>query len=116
MSTRIDYGERSVRCWRTDHNQGRLINRRRELADEKHGRQSIEAIAHDDPRWPIILMEEVGEVAHALTYDSGASPSDLADEILDVMAVCGAWLDALRVAGIRPDDRGAWLAGLLEDR
>jgi NTP pyrophosphatase (non-canonical NTP hydrolase) len=110
VSTRIDHTDMTGRCFRSDHNQARLINRRRELADEKHGDQSIEAIAHDDPRWLSILVEEVGEIAHALTYDSGADPTDLADEVLDVMAVCGAWLDAFRVAGVLPDHKGAWLA------
>lgn len=114
MTTRIDYSEISSRCWRTDHNQGRLINGRRELAHEKHGDKSIEAIPQGDhASWLAVLMEEVGEVGevgHALTYDAGQTLGDLADELLDVMAVCGAWLDALREVGVTPDPKGTWLA------
>lgn len=109
--TRIDTSETSTRCWRTDHNHARLVNRRRDLAHEKHGENSIEALAADDPMWVAVLLEEVGEVAHALTYDSGQTKSDIADELVDVMAVCSAWLDALRLAGHHPDTKGAWLAG-----
>lgn len=103
MATRIDTSDISSPCWRTDHNQGRLVNRARELAHEKHGVDSIEAVAADDPRWVAILGEEYGEVCHALTYDSGASVQDLADELVDIMAVAGAWLDAIRVDhGVHP--------------
>lgn len=107
---RIDFSDISRRCYRTDHNVARIINQRRQAAHEKHGEQSIESLDHDDPRWLSVLVEEVGEVAHALTYDSGLESSDLADELADVMAVCSAWLDALRVAGVRPDTKGTWLA------
>ena len=43
----------------------------RAKAHQKHGANSIEAIPADDPRWLSILVEEIGEVAHAMTYDSG---------------------------------------------
>lgn len=114
MSARIDRSEIATRCWRSDHNQGRLVNGRRELADEKHGDKSIEALEYDDPAWMPILVEEVGEIAHGLTYD-GATGHDerwhaIANELLDAMAVCGAWLDALREEGIHPDAKGTWLA------
>lgn len=108
--TRIDLSEMGTRCFQTDHNQARLLNRRRELASEKHGNESIEALPVGDVRWLAILIEEVGEVARTRTYDSGATLVDLADELVDVMAVCGAWLDALREAGIHPDAKGVWLA------
>jgi hypothetical protein len=39
-------------------------------AHQKHGANSIEVVAADDPRWLSILVEEVGEYAHELTYDS----------------------------------------------
>ena len=108
---RIDMSEGcGMRCYRTDHNHARLINQYRQAAHAKHGQNSIEAMAHDDPRWLSVLVEEVGEVAHALTYDSGESAADLAAELIDVMAVASAWLDSLRVAGVRPDTKGAWLA------
>lgn len=108
--TRINNADTATRCWRTDHNQARLLNRRRELAHEKHGANSIESMPAADQRWMPVLIEEIGEVAHAITYDSGKTMTDLADELLDVMAVCGAWLDALRVAGFEPDNKGVWLA------
>ena len=106
---RVDFSDISRRCYRTDHNQSRLVNNRREEAHQKHGEQSIESVPAFDPRWLPILMEEVGEVAHALTYDAAQSPAELADELLDVMAVCGAWLDALRVEDVHPRT-SAWLA------
>lgn len=106
---RIDTSETSTRCFRTDHNVARLIRNARERAHAKHGDNSIEAIPADDPRWLSVLVEEVGEVAHALTYDSGASPEQLAGELVDVLAVASAWLDALRVDGVHPLT-DAWLA------
>lgn len=106
--SRIDKENLQNRCWRTDHNQARLINWAREKAHAKHGLNSIEALPASDPDWLAILAEEFGEVAHALTYDSRDNQA-LANELLDVMAVAGAWLDALRVEGVRPVS-GAWLA------
>lgn len=67
--------------------------RAREKAHEKHGANSIESIAADDHRWLTILVEEVGEVANALTYDG---PSEgLRGELIDVLAVASAWLAAI---------------------
>lgn len=106
---RIDYSDITSRCWRTDHNQARLINAAREAAHAKHGDQSIEAIPATDPRWLAVLVEEVGEVAHALTYDATGGPQAVAAELLDVLAVAGAWLDAYRVDGVKPPTP-AWLA------
>lgn len=77
----------------------------RAKAHVKHGTNSIEGIAAGSPAWLAILMEEVGEVAHALTYDSGASVTDLRSELVDVLAVASAWLDAL--------DRTTWIDGIL---
>lgn len=61
-------------------------------AHKKHGDQSIEAAAAGDPRWLPILVEEVGEVAHELTYDAAGS---VRAELIDVLAVASAWVDAL---------------------
>ena len=67
-------------------------------AHDKHGDNSIESIDPLDPRWLSILVEEVGEVAHELTYDS---TGDLRAELIDVMSVVSAWIDALdRRAGV----------------
>lgn len=58
----------------------------------KHGDQSIEALDARDPRWLSILVEEVGEAAHELTYDASG---DLRAELVDVLTVATAWLAAL---------------------
>jgi NTP pyrophosphatase (non-canonical NTP hydrolase) len=67
--------------------------RARAKAHAKHGANSIEALAADSPRWLPVLIEEVGEVANTLTYDG----PDLATraELMDVLAVVTAWLDAI---------------------
>lgn len=63
-------------------------------AHAKHGPNSIGAIPAGDPRWLPILVEEVGEVAEALTYDKASRPG-LRAELVDVLAVASAWIDAL---------------------
>ena len=98
--TRIDQSEASTHCWRSDHNIARIINDARQKAHAKHGDNSIEAIDATDPRWLSILVEEVGEIAHALTYD--AKDTRVVDELVDVLAVASAWLDAYRTAGELP--------------
>lgn len=66
-------------------------------AHRKHGDDSIESSAVGDLPMLAILVEEIGEVAHALTYDG---PTEgLADELIQVMAVCSAWLDKVREGG-----------------
>jgi hypothetical protein len=62
-------------------------------AHAKHGANSIESIPADDPRWLAILVEEIGEVANALTYDG--PKEGLRAELIDVMAVASAWLDSV---------------------
>lgn len=71
------------------------IRRARERAHSKHGDNSIEAIPGSDPRWLSILAEELGEIAHELTYDSGGTPASLRRELIDLLAVGSAWVDAL---------------------
>lgn len=61
-------------------------------AAAKHGENSIEALPADSPLWLPILVEEVGEVAHELTYDSAGS---LRDELIDVITVATSWVAAL---------------------
>lgn len=68
------------------------IHRARQQAHEKHGDNSIEALPSDSPRWLSVLVEEVGEVAHELTYDSAGS---LRAELIDVLAVATAWVYAI---------------------
>ena len=92
MSVRRDFSDTSMHCFRSDHEPWREIMRAREKADVKHGENSIEQLAADSPRWLSILVEEVGEVAHELTYDATGS---LRAELIDVLSVASAWLAAL---------------------
>lgn len=112
--TRVDRSDISSRCWRTDHNLARIVNAAREKAHEKHAENSIEAIdARRFGDWLAILGEEYGEVCHALTYDQHDDADEqaqaLVDELVDLMAVASAWLDAWRVRGVRPRTN-TWLA------
>jgi len=86
----------------------------RERAHEKHGDESIEAVpALDAKRWLPILIEEVGELSHELTYDAhprvdvfdgqalsawqneGATLRGMRSELLDVATVAVAWIAAI---------------------
>ncbi len=80
------------------------VFRARVKAHEKHGDQSIEATAARSSRWLSILVEEVGEVAHELTYDAKGS---LRAELIDVLAVASAWVDALDRDTARRDSQRA---------
>jgi NTP pyrophosphatase (non-canonical NTP hydrolase) len=82
-----------VHCFRDDHELWQEILRSREAADRKHGPASIERIGADSGSWLTMLVEEVGEVANALTYDG---PADgLRAELIDVAAVVTAWIAAV---------------------
>lgn len=61
---------------------------------------SMERKTWDDPDFLRVVMEEVGEVAHALTYD--AVNPDLRGELVQVGAMTAAWVDAIDAAGFRP--------------
>lgn len=67
----------------------------RERAHLKHGADSIEGVTGSDAnaRMLAILVEEIGEVAHEMTYDQDGS--GLRAELVQVMAVTWAWLDKL---------------------
>lgn len=65
----------------------------RDAAHAKHGANSIEAEPADSPRWLAILVEEIGEVANALTYDG--PQTNLRAELVDVLAVASAWVDSI---------------------
>lgn len=92
----------SAHCFREDHELWREILRARESAHLKHGANSIESV---DPiaqaeKFLAILVEEVGELAHALTYDAVAGeewkrPKMIRAEAMDVAAVITAWLDGV---------------------
>lgn len=57
---------------------------------EKHGDQSTASPEIDDHTRLVILTEEVGEVARAMTYDEG-DRAELRKEIAQVAAVALAW-------------------------
>jgi NTP pyrophosphatase (non-canonical NTP hydrolase) len=65
----------------------------RELADIKWGRGTGSNIFEDDRNLAVtVLTEEVGEIARAvLEHDK----ENLQAELLDVMQVCCAWLEAM---------------------
>lgn len=88
-----------ARCFRDDHDTWREIMNARLKAHQKHGANSIESIAPDDPRWLAILVEEVGEVAHTLTYDG--PKKDLRAELIDVLAVASAFVAAIDEEGAK---------------
>lgn len=81
-----------MHCYRDDHALYREVEHARYRAHEKHAENSIEVEPADSPRWLAILVEEIGEVANALTYDG---KGDLRAELVDVLAVCSAWADAI---------------------
>lgn len=68
----------------------------------KHGPMSL---LNPDMPWPLklaALVEEVGEVAHELTYDQGAEPTKLVKELLQVASVALTWVESIEG---RPNDR-----------
>lgn len=67
-------------------------------AHKKHGDMSIAVLPADHPDWLKILVEEVGEVAHELTYDVQSDPYRLAGELRQVAAVAACWAAALEVS------------------
>lgn len=72
------------------------VQAERDRAHAKHGEESMEALDVTDLKRLAILMEEVGEVAHALTYDGYLS--ELRSELVQVSAMAGAWADAISLA------------------
>ncbi|HET8661113.1 MAG TPA: hypothetical protein VFM55_19215 [Micromonosporaceae bacterium] len=89
-------------CFRDDHAVWREVVNARHDAHLKHGDNSIEAEPADSPRWLAILGEEFGEVCNALTYDTNG---DLRTELVQVVAVASAWIDALDDAAEKKANR-----------
>jgi hypothetical protein len=57
---------------------------------------SRENASWKNQEWLAILMEELGEVAHELTYDSGENyKKRLRAELVQVGAMTAAWIDAI---------------------
>jgi len=75
------------------------VHRERRRAHEKHGANgnSREDQPWDEKEWLPILVEEVGEVAHELTYDAQYVDARLAlrKELVQVAAMACAWIDAI---------------------
>lgn len=72
------------------------VDNERTRAHAKHFPNSRELAPASDGEWLPILMEEVGEVAHELTYDAG--PGALArirKELVQVAAMACAWIEAI---------------------
>lgn len=73
----------------------------RERAHVKHGAagNSREDARWDDPEWLAIVMEELGEAAHWMTYDAseldGSDKAELRNELVQVAAMACAWIDAI---------------------
>ncbi len=82
-----------MHCFRDDHAVHQEVMNARRRAHDKHGENSIESMPATDPRWLTVLVEEVGEIAHALTYDGPSE--DLRSEMIDASAVLSAWIDSL---------------------
>lgn len=67
-------------------------------AHAKHGANgnSREDANWTDAEWLPILVEEIGEVAHELTYDAGQmAKSNLRKELVQVAAMACAWIAAI---------------------
>lgn len=74
----------------------------RAAARIKHGASSIEAMAATHPAWLPVFVEEVGEVAHEMTYDATGG---LRAELIDVLSVASAWVDAIDRAALQAEAR-----------
>lgn len=61
----------------------------------KHGEHSMLNPAMSNYERLAILMEEVGEVAHELTYDQPDSKERLEKELIQVGSVVASWLEAI---------------------
>jgi NTP pyrophosphatase (non-canonical NTP hydrolase) len=76
------------------------VDNERLRAHEKHVAHggSMENRAWADAAWLPVLMEEVGEVAHELTYDAfgGDTPVErLRKELVQVAAMACAWIESI---------------------
>jgi len=67
----------------------------------RHGVHSMLGPAYTSGQRLAILMEEVGEVAHELTYDAGGpgvgegDPERLVRELVQVAAMALSWVEAI---------------------
>ena len=79
------------------------VHRERQRAHAKHGAagNSREDAHWLDREWLPILMEELGEAAHEITYDALPEnlPARLRAELVQVAAMACAWIDAIDRSG-----------------
>lgn len=72
----------------------------------KHGEYSMLSEKYTSGQRLAILVEEVGEVAHELTYDQGGAGvgegrrDELVKELIQVAAMAASWIEAIE--GKRP--------------
>ena len=73
------------------------VDEERIRAHKKHGASgnSRENAHRSDKEWLPILVEEVGEVAHELTYDAGFEYVNLREELVQVAAMACAWIESI---------------------
>ena len=72
-----------------------LIRLERYRQEVKHSDESTASVTNTDAKRLAILVEEVGEVAHAMTYDA-ADEDELMKELVQVAAVAIAWVESRR--------------------
>ena len=61
----------------------------------KHGEHSMMGSRYTAHERLAILVEEVGEVAHELTYDQGDDRDKLVKELIQVAAMAASWAEYL---------------------
>ena len=61
----------------------------------KHGKHSMVGPDYTPGERLAILMEEVGEVAHELTYDQSGDRDKLVKELIQVAAMAASWVEYL---------------------
>jgi hypothetical protein len=89
----------------------RDVHLERERAHAKHGAKgnSREDQPWTDAEWLPILTEELGEVAHELTYDAHQHADRaywLRKELVQVAAMACAWVDSIDRGADRLEDHG----------
>jgi hypothetical protein len=69
--------------------------READRAHAKHGERSLLGVGNTNGDRLAALMEEVGEVAHALTYDTPDDEPELITELVQVANVAMTWAEFL---------------------
>jgi hypothetical protein len=64
-------------------------------AHAKHGSKSMLGPGYSHGDRLAILVEEVGEVAHELTYDQDGDKDKLVKELVQVAAMAATWIEFL---------------------